>query len=81
MEEFIKQKADGFNTSYEKKDVKTFNALLSEYLVIYDKLAGDEKKQYSYLLGNIYYNLTCIYSLSNDKSSALNFLKKSINFS
>ena len=78
MEEFIKQKADGFNTSYEKKDVKTFNALLSEYLLIYDKLVGDEKKQYAYLLGNIYYNLTCIYSLSNDKTSALNFLKKAI---
>ena len=78
MEEFIKQKADGFNTSYDKKDVKTFNALLSEYLLIYDKLVGDEKKQYAYLLGNIYYNLTCIYSLSNDKTSALNFLKKAI---
>jgi hypothetical protein len=30
------------------------------------------------LLGNIYYNLTCIYSLSNNKSSALTYFKKAI---
>ena len=35
MDEFIKQKADGFNTSYENRDIKTFNALLTEYLLIY----------------------------------------------
>ena len=78
MEEFIKQKADGFNTSYEKKDVKTYHALLSEYLLLYEKLSADEKKQSSYELSNIYYNLTCIYSLSSDKKSALANLKKAI---
>ena len=78
MEEFINQKGDGFNKSYESRDTKSFNSLLNEYLVIYEKLPADDKKQYTYLLGNIYYNLTCIYSLLNNKSSALTFFRKAI---
>ena len=78
MEAFMKQKADGFNISYENRDVKTFNTLLAEYLIIYEKLPADEKKQHTYLLANIYYNLTCIYSLINNKTSALTYLKKAI---
>jgi hypothetical protein len=78
MEEFINQKGDGFNKSYDSRDTKSFNSLLNEYLVIYEKLPADDKKQYTYLLGNIYYNLTCIYSLLNNKSSALTYLQKAI---
>jgi len=78
MEEFIQQKGNDFEAAYEKKDLKAYNALLSEYLVIYEKLAADEKKQHSYLLANIYYNLSCIYAISNDKKLALSNLKKAI---
>jgi hypothetical protein len=78
MEEFINEKGDGFNKSYDSRDTKSFNSLLNEYLVIYEKLPADDKKQYTYLLGNIYYNLTCIYSLLNNKASALTYLKKAI---
>jgi len=78
MEEFINQKGDGFNKSYDSRDIKSFNSLLTEYLVIYEKLPADDKKQYTYLLGNIYYNLTCIYSLLNNKPSAITYLRKAI---
>jgi hypothetical protein len=78
MEEFINQKGDGFNKAYDSRDTKSFNSLLTEYIIIYEKLPADDKKQYTYLLGNIYYNLTCIYSLSSDKKSALANLKKAI---
>jgi len=78
MEEFINQKGDGFNKSYDSRDTKSFNSLLKEYLVIYEKLPTDDKKQYTYLLGNIYYNLTCIYSLLDNKASALTYLRKAI---
>jgi len=78
MDEFIKQKADGFNISYENRDVKTFNNLLSDYLLIYEKLSADEKKQHSYELNNIYYNLSCIYSLLNNKTLSITNLKKAI---
>lgn len=78
MDEFLEKKADAFTTSYENKDVKTFNALLSEYLSIYEKLSEEEKKQNSYILNNIYYTLSCTYSLLNNKPSALTYLKKAI---
>jgi hypothetical protein len=78
MDEFINQKADGFNTSYDNRDVKTFNNLLSDYLLIYEKLSADEKKQHSYELNNIYYNLSCIYSLLNNKTLSITNLKKAI---
>lgn len=78
MEEFIKQKADGFNTSYENNDEKTYLALLSEYLSIYEKLSTDLKKEHAYELTNIYYNLSCIYSLINNKPLSINYLKKAI---
>jgi hypothetical protein len=78
IDAFIEQKGIDFEAAYEKKDVKAYNALLSDYLLIYEKLSVDEKKQQSYLMSNIYYNLSCIYSISKDKKSALANLKKAI---
>ena len=78
LDEFIKQKGDDFNIAYDKKDEKTYNTLLSEYLALHENLTAEEKKERSYELSNIYYNLTCIYSLLNNKTSAINYLKKSI---
>ncbi|MFN6378976.1 MAG: transglutaminase-like domain-containing protein [Flavobacteriales bacterium] len=78
MEEFIQQKGNDFEAAYEKKDLKAYNALLSEYLSMFEKLSADEKKQHAYLLSNIYYNLSCIYAISNEKKLALANLKKAI---
>jgi hypothetical protein len=78
MDAFIEQKGNGFEVAYEKKDVEGYNALLSEYLMIYENLSADDKKQYSHWLSNIYYYLSCIYSISNDKKSAITSLKKAI---
>ncbi|MFN5225668.1 MAG: transglutaminase-like domain-containing protein [Bacteroidota bacterium] len=78
IDEFLKQKADGFDIAYDKKDVKTYNSLLSEYLVLHENLPANEKKERSYELSNIYYNLSCIYSLLDNKISAINSLKKAI---
>jgi hypothetical protein len=52
--------------------------LLSEYLTNYENLSGEEKGPYTYILNNIYYNLTCIYALSNDKKMAIMTLSKAI---
>jgi hypothetical protein len=78
IDEFFKQKADGFDIAYDNKDVKTYNSLLSEYLVLHENLPANEKKERSYELSNIYYNLSCIYSLLDNKISAINSLKKAI---
>ena len=78
MEDFVANKADGFNTAYDQRDLKTFNTLLSEYLTNYENLSGEEKGPYTYILSNIYYNLTCIYALSNDMKMAIMTLSKAI---
>ena len=78
IDAFIEQKGNGFEVAYEKKDVEAYNALLSEYLILHENLPTDIKKERSYELSNIYYNLTCIYSLLGNKSSAINCFKKSI---
>jgi hypothetical protein len=78
MEDFVANKAAGFNTAYDQRDLKTFNTLLSEYLTNYENLSGEEKGPYTYILSNIYYNLTCIYGLSNDKKMAIMTLSKAI---
>jgi hypothetical protein len=78
IDAFIEQKGNDFQVAYEKKDVKAYNALLSEYLILHENLPTDIKKERSYELSNIYYNLTCLYSLLGNKSSAINCFKKSI---
>jgi hypothetical protein len=78
IDAFIEQKGNDFELAYEKKDVEAYNALLSEYLILHENLNADEKRERSYELSNIYYNLTCIYSLLGNKSSAINCFKKSI---
>jgi hypothetical protein len=78
IDEFLKQKADGFDIAYDNKDVKTYNSLLSEYLVLHENLPTNEKKERSYELSNIYYNLSCIYSLLDNKISAINSLKNAM---
>jgi hypothetical protein len=78
IDAFIEQKGNDFEVAYEKKDVKAYNALLSEYLILHENLNADQKRERSYELSNIYYNLTCIYSLLGNKSSAINCFKKSI---
>jgi hypothetical protein len=78
MEDFMNNKAAGFNTAYDQRDLKTFNTLLSEYLSNYENLSAEEKGPYTYILNNIYYNLTCIYALSNDTKMAITTLSKAI---
>jgi hypothetical protein len=78
IDAFIEQKGNDFEVAYEKKDVKAYNALLSEYLILHENLNADQKRERSYELSNIYYNLSCIYSLLGNKASAINCFKKSI---
>jgi hypothetical protein len=78
MEDFVANKAAGFNTAYDQRDLKTFNTLLSEYLTNYENLNGEDKGPYTYILNNIYYNLTCIYALLNEKKMAIMTLSKAI---
>ena len=66
--------------AYKNKDDKKFEKLLSEYLLKYNKLSEADKKTFSGTTNGIYYDLSCLYSLQNNKIQALGNLEKSIKF-
>src|ERR1700761_6513010 len=67
-----------FVAAYKKQDIGQYNALLKEFMAKYDKLPKDQQKRFLPELSNAYYNLSCTYSLKNNKSLALDNLDKSI---
>ena len=64
--------------AYKQKDTAVYNKLTEESVLQYGKLSAEVRKHYSYYLANIYYNLCCVYSLTDNKTQALRSLKKSI---
>lgn len=78
FEKFASKQDSLFVLAYEQKDIKTYNKLLTEFLSKYDKLSADYKKKFSGYLNGAYYNLSCTYSLLDNKQMALTYLKKSI---
>ncbi len=78
MNDFVAKKADGFNSAYEKKDAKAYQALADEFLALYIPLSEEEKPEFKGTLSGIYYNFCCVHSLLNHKSEAIECLKKAI---
>lgn len=64
--------------AYEKRDPKTYEKLLAGFLKEYNKLSDTEKKDFTGYYMNSFYNLSCTYSLLNQKQQALDYLEKSI---
>lgn len=78
FEQFANTQDSLFMLAYEQKDVKTYQTLLTAFLSQYDKLSAGDKKNFSGYLNGAYYNLSCTYSLLDNKQMALTYLKKSI---
>ena len=78
FEQFANTQDSLFMLAYEQKDVKTYHTLLTAFLSQYDKLSAGDKKNFSGYLNGAYYNLSCTYSLLDNKQMALTYLKKSI---
>jgi tetratricopeptide (TPR) repeat protein len=64
--------------AYKQKDTAIYKKLTEESILQYSKLPAKVRKQFSYYLPSIYYNLCRIYSLTGNKAKALLSLKKSI---
>ncbi len=64
--------------AYEKKDVKTQEKLMTEFLTKYEKLNENDKKENVNYIVNAYYNIACTYALIKNKDKSLFYLKKSI---
>jgi hypothetical protein len=78
FETFAQEQSKLMHSAYEKKDTKTYDELLTAFVNRYEKLAPQDKKFYSGYLTNAYYNLSCAYSLLNQKQEAITYLDKSI---
>jgi len=64
--------------AYEKRDDKKYVKLLKEFLSKYQKLSAIDKKNFSSSLRGLYYNFSCLYSLQNNKTEALNYFEKCV---
>ncbi|WP_276134302.1 transglutaminase-like domain-containing protein [Polluticoccus soli] len=67
-----------FTIAYNNRDVSTYERLLQGYEKRYRKLDAKTKKEFESYNANVYYNLSCAYSLLNNKDAALANLQKSI---
>src|SRR5674476_608501 len=52
-----------FVRAYKKRDINTYQKLLTEFLERYHNLSINAQKQYAGSLTNAYYNFCCTYSL------------------
>ncbi len=64
--------------AYNDRDTKTYLKALDAFLVKYEKLSKEDKKDFKGYYYNSFYNLCCTYSLLNEKVKALEYLDKSI---
>jgi hypothetical protein len=75
---FARQQNSLFNDAYKKQDTAQYNSLLKEFLKKYESLNKEEQMQFAVYYVTAYYNLSCTYSLLNNKQMALNCLDKAI---
>ena len=78
FERFAMKEDSLFRLDYRKRNVKDYQKQLSRFLTRYNKLPDSTQKYYSGNLVSGYYNLSCTYSILNDKQPALEYLKKAI---
>jgi hypothetical protein len=78
FEKYAAKQDSLFIKAYNKRDIKTYQDLLTDFLSKYNSLSGADKKAHSGRLSNAYYNLCCTYSLLDKKDMAMTYLKKTI---
>jgi len=76
---YANQQSGLMNKAYLKRDVNGDKKLIADFVVEYNKLSANDKQMYKPYLANAYYNLSCIYSILNNKPKALDYLDSSIN--
>lgn len=78
FEKYARESDSIFYKLYEKRDVKTYAALLDEFMVKYKSLSPEDQKAFAWCSKGAWYNLCCAYSLINNKPQALESLEKAI---
>jgi len=78
LDSFFTRQDSLFVKAYQQRDVVRYDQLMTEFLVKYQGLTPGDQKRYTNDLSNAWYIFCCTYSLLNNKSKALDCLKKSI---
>jgi hypothetical protein len=66
------------HAAYEKRDAVTDKALVEEFVGRYNQLSTEDKRMYRGYITNSYYNLSCLYSLLNNKPEAFKYLDSAV---
>ncbi|WP_295652461.1 hypothetical protein [uncultured Mucilaginibacter sp.] len=64
--------------AYKKQDAKAYAQLVDQFEAKYKAQSIEIQKMFKGNYNSAWYNLACVYSLLNDKETALNMLEKSI---
>ncbi|MBK0378854.1 transglutaminase-like domain-containing protein [Mucilaginibacter segetis] len=77
---FGNQQSDLLHQAYLKRDAQADKKLVDEFVARYKQLNDNDQKMYKGYITNAYYNLSCLYSLNNDKAKAFEYLDSAVNY-
>lgn len=73
-------KQNSLSECFKNKDYKTGEKIVNELISTFNQLSKDDQKTYRSVQAGNYYNLTCFYSLQNQKKKAIDTFRKAIEF-
>ena len=76
---YANEQSKAMHDAYEKRDAETDTRLLAALVKNYNGLTPTEKRDYKGYITNGYYNLSCLYSLVNNKPKAFEYLDSAVN--
>lgn len=79
FEAYGNQQSQLIQKAYEARDGETGVKLMTELTAKYNQLAPTDKRTYKGFITNNYYNLSCLYSIINNKPKAFEYLDSAVN--
>ncbi|MFA6246066.1 MAG: transglutaminase domain-containing protein [Mucilaginibacter sp.] len=79
FEVYGNQQSQLIHKAYEARDGETGVKLMTELTAKYNQLASADKRTYKGFITNNYYNLSCLYSIINNKPKAFEYLDSAVN--
>jgi hypothetical protein len=78
FEDYANHQHELLNNAYEKHDVNVYGKLLGDFLEKYNHLNEADQKAYVGYLIDGYYNYSCTWALTGNKTMAISYLGKAI---
>lgn len=78
FENYAKTQNTLLNQTYDTKDAAAGEKILNDFVAKYNTLSREEKVAYKNFVVGTYYNVSCIYSINNNKVKALALLDSAV---